>query len=59
MNATRTVTLRELNDLLLNLAPVRPVFIWGPPGIGKSGTCRSPNFVHQVPVKYGALPYLL
>jgi hypothetical protein len=23
-------------DFLLNVAPVRPVFIWGPPGIGKS-----------------------
>ena len=26
----------ELSDLLLNLSPVRPVFIWGAPGIGKS-----------------------
>jgi hypothetical protein len=36
MNAARTVTPRELGDLLLNVAPVRPVFIWGAPGIGKS-----------------------
>ena len=26
----------ELTRLLLNVAPTRPVFIWGPPGIGKS-----------------------
>jgi hypothetical protein len=36
MNAARTITPRELGDLLLNVAPVRPVFIWGAPGIGKS-----------------------
>ena len=32
----QTITPRELNRLLLNVALVRPVFIWGPPGIGKS-----------------------
>ena len=31
-----TVTQSELSDLLLNLSPIRPVFIWGAPGIGKS-----------------------
>ncbi len=36
MNAVITVTQKKLFDLLLNVAPVRPVFIWGPPGIGKS-----------------------
>jgi len=36
MNASKTITPRELSELLLNVAPVRPVFIWGPPGIGKS-----------------------
>jgi MoxR-like ATPase len=35
MNAAKTVTPRELGELLLNIVPVRPVFIWGPPGIGK------------------------
>jgi len=30
------VTPRDLNKLLLNVAPVRPVSIWGPPGVGKS-----------------------
>ncbi|WP_414731501.1 AAA family ATPase [Vitreimonas sp.] len=36
MEAARTLKPRELMDFLLNVAPVRPVFVWGPPGIGKS-----------------------
>ncbi len=36
MNLKFTVTGEELSDILLNIAPVRPVFIWGAPGIGKS-----------------------
>jgi MoxR-like ATPase len=32
----QTITPRELGKLLLNVALTRPVFIWGPPGIGKS-----------------------
>ncbi len=36
MNATATVTPRELSELLLHVALKRPVFIWGAPGIGKS-----------------------
>jgi len=32
----QTVTPKELSKLLLNVALTRPVFIWGPPGIGKS-----------------------
>lgn len=36
MNTAVTVTQKELSDFLLNVALVRPVFIWGPPGIGKS-----------------------
>lgn len=31
-----TLTQKQLSDFLLNVALVRPVFIWGPPGIGKS-----------------------
>ncbi|MCC6441944.1 MAG: MoxR family ATPase [Armatimonadetes bacterium] len=36
MNAAVTLTQKQLGDFLLNVALVRPVFIWGPPGIGKS-----------------------
>ncbi len=36
MNISMTVTQKQLYDLLLNVAITRPVFIWGPPGIGKS-----------------------
>jgi hypothetical protein len=36
MNISITVTQKELFDVLLNVAVVRPVFIWGAPGIGKS-----------------------
>ena len=36
MNAASTVTQKQLSEFLLNVAIVRPVFIWGPPGIGKS-----------------------
>jgi hypothetical protein len=36
MNIAITVSQKELMDVLLNIAVVRPVFIWGAPGIGKS-----------------------
>lgn len=36
MNLSYSVTQKELSEILLNIAPVRPVFIWGAPGIGKS-----------------------
>ncbi|RKP49843.1 AAA family ATPase [Cohnella endophytica] len=36
MNISTTVTNKQLIDLLLNVAVVRPVFVWGAPGIGKS-----------------------
>ncbi|MDR1291062.1 MAG: MoxR family ATPase [Planctomycetaceae bacterium] len=36
MNISVTVSQKELVNVLLNVAVVRPVFIWGAPGIGKS-----------------------
>ncbi len=36
MNIPVTVSPQQLSELLLNIALVRPVFIWGAPGIGKS-----------------------
>lgn len=36
MQAQITLSLSQVQDFLLSVAPSRPVFIWGPPGIGKS-----------------------
>ncbi|HEU0200238.1 MAG TPA: MoxR family ATPase [Burkholderiaceae bacterium] len=36
MNPIVSLTPSQLEDFLLHVATVRPVFIWGPPGIGKS-----------------------
>lgn len=36
MNAAVSLTPAQLPAFLLHLAVVRPVFLWGPPGIGKS-----------------------
>jgi hypothetical protein len=40
LQASVTVTPARLPELLLGLATVRPVFIWGAPGIGKSSLVR-------------------
>ncbi len=36
MKPTITLSQKQLSTFLLNVAIVRPVFVWGPPGIGKS-----------------------
>jgi len=36
MNPSATLTQKQLFEFLLNIAPLRPVFIWGAPGTGKS-----------------------
>ena len=41
MNLAVTVTPEELSEILLHVAPVRPIFIWGAPGIGKSSLVES------------------
>ena len=41
-----SVSPNELNKLLLNVALTRTVFIWGPPGIGKSALVE--QFAHAV-----------
>ena len=46
MNAAVTVTQKGLSDFLLGVAPVRPVFVWGPPGVGKSALVQA--FAEQV-----------
>jgi MoxR-like ATPase len=40
MQAAEPLTPKSLVPFLLNVAPVLPVFIWGPPGIGKSALIR-------------------
>lgn len=40
MESAQTLTPATLTPFLLNVAPVLPVFIWGPPGIGKSALVR-------------------
>jgi MoxR-like ATPase len=40
MEAAQVLTPASLSPFLLNVAPVLPVFIWGPPGIGKSALVR-------------------
>ena len=44
--SNNTVNQKELLDILLNVGLVRPVFIWGPPGIGKSAIVE--QFAKQV-----------
>ncbi len=46
MNLPITINQEELLDILLNVAPVRPVFIWGAPGIGKSALVE--KFANEV-----------
>ncbi|MDP3927190.1 MAG: AAA family ATPase, partial [Hydrogenophaga sp.] len=36
MQAVHSLSPSQLSEFLLNVATARPVFIWGPPGIGKS-----------------------
>jgi AAA domain (dynein-related subfamily). len=46
MNIASPVTASQLMDILLNVSVVRPVFIWGAPGIGKSSLVE--KFARQV-----------
>ncbi len=46
MNISITIGPSQLYDVLLNVAVVRPVFIWGPPGIGKSALVE--RFAHEL-----------
>ncbi|MFD6395753.1 AAA family ATPase [Nocardia sp. NPDC060249] len=41
MQASVTVTPDQLPEVLLHVAVVRPVFLWGAPGIGKSSLVRT------------------
>lgn len=53
MNLSFSVTQNELLDVLLNVAPTRPVFIWGAPGIGKSALVE--KFAEEVGLPHVSL----
>ena len=53
MQGTVTVTPAQLPEVLLRVATVRPVHIWGPPGIGKSTLVA--DFAAQVGLECVAL----
>jgi len=46
MNAAVSLTQAQLPEFLLHVAVSRPVFVWGPPGIGKSSLVQA--FAEQV-----------
>ncbi len=46
MEAAKSLTPKELSEFLRRVAPVRPVFVWGPPGVGKSALVE--DFAHSV-----------
>ena len=46
MNLAYSVTQKELMDVLLNVSTIRPIFIWGAPGIGKSALVK--QFANEV-----------
>lgn len=46
MNLPISVTQSDLLEILLNVATIRPVFIWGAPGIGKSALVE--KFANEV-----------
>lgn len=53
MNLAVQVNQSELLEVLLNVAPIRPVFIWGAPGIGKSALVE--QFASSVGLAYVSL----
>lgn len=46
MLPAKALTQKALAEFLLHVAVIRPVFIWGPPGIGKSAIVQ--QFARQV-----------
>lgn len=49
MKTTTFLNIQELKEFLLYVAPIRPVFIWGPPGIGKSSIVN--QFTEEVGIE--------
>lgn len=53
MQALTSLTIPQTQEFLLNIATTRPVFIWGPPGIGKSSLVE--QFAQQLGLECVAL----
>ncbi|MGM9491732.1 AAA family ATPase [Ideonella sp. YS5] len=53
MQSQVTLSIQQVHEFLLNVAPSRPVFIWGPPGVGKSSLVD--QFAHQLGLECVAL----
>ena len=46
MNSQINLSIKQVHAFLLNAATSRPVFIWGPPGAGKSSLVE--QFAHKL-----------
>jgi AAA domain (dynein-related subfamily) len=53
MNSNISLSIRQVHEFLLDVAISRPVFVWGPPGIGKSSLVE--QFAQQLGVECVAL----
>lgn len=53
MQAQSSLSIRQIHEFLLNVATSRPVFIWGPPGVGKSSLVE--QFAQQLGLECVAL----
>lgn len=53
MHSHITLSIRQVHEFLLNVATTRPVFIWGPPGVGKSSLVE--QFARQLGLECVAL----
>ncbi len=49
MQAQITLSIKQVHEFLLHVATARPVFIWGPPGVGKSALVE--QFAQQLVVQ--------
>jgi len=53
MHAQISLSIKQVHEFLLNVATSRPVFIWGPPGVGKSSLVE--QFAQQLGLECVAL----
>jgi len=53
VQAQSSLSIRQIHEFLLNVATSRPVFIWGPPGVGKSSLVE--QFAHELGLECVAL----